>query len=118
MSETTPQETVTAESAAEVKERRASVASVDLIEAWMNGVAAGQTRQEIADDLGMEKASLQQRVYALKKQGVTLPNPKDEARGGKRTDISALQALVAKLNSELEIPADESDESEGDSDES
>jgi len=94
---------------AEVKARRANVADKDIISAWQkmavrkdeNGEKNGSIK-EVADGLGMLKASLVQRVTSLKKLGVPLSDMPREKTTGKKKNLAELQALLAQTNQEIE----------------
>jgi hypothetical protein len=95
------------------KVRRATVADKDIIKAWQamtlrkdeNGKENGTT-QEVADSLGMLKASLIQRITSLRGLGVKLnkmPRAQSTTVGNRKKDISKLQALLAEINDDLGI---------------
>jgi predicted transcriptional regulator len=96
-------------------ERKASVSDESIIRVWQrmarrvdeNGVLNG-TIQAAADELGMNKASLNQRITSLKELGLTLAKMPRAKGGGRKKVVSDLTALLESINDELD--ADDSDE--------
>lgn len=98
------------------KARRATVADKDIIKGWQamalrvneKGEKNG-TVQEVADSLGMLKASLIQRVTSLRGLGIPLLKMPKIGVGNRKKDISKLQALLSEINTELgvEVEGDE-----------
>jgi hypothetical protein len=99
-------------------ERKPNVSDENIIKVWQkmarrvdaDGVKNG-TIQAAADELGMNKASLNQRITSLRELGLQLEKMPRAKGGGKKKDLSELQALLALVNEGLTVE----DETEGDS---
>lgn len=98
-------------------ERKPNQSDENIIRVWQkmarrvdaDGVKNG-TRQAAADELGMNKASLTQRIDALETLGLKLEKMPRAKGGGKKKDLTDLQALLALVNEELEVDNDEGDD--------
>ena len=96
-------------------ERAESVSDEVIVRAWQriakkrdaDGNPTGSV-QEVADNIGMKRGSLTQRVASLRKRG--LPLAKMPRKGKAKKDIVSLQALLSDINADLE--ADELYEAE------
>lgn len=106
MSEVENVETVATEAVAETAAeatRRANVSDEAIITAWQRIATEGEgSIQKVADEVGMLKSSLQTRLTGLRKV-ITLAEMPRAAGSGRKKSTKDLQALLAKINSDLNI---------------
>lgn len=96
-------------------ERAEAVSDEVIVRAWQriakkrdaDGNPTGSV-QEVADNIGMKRGSLTQRVASLRKRG--LPLASMPRKGKAKKDIASLHSLLNEINAELE--ADELYEAE------
>jgi hypothetical protein len=96
--------------------RNPNVSDEAIITAWetmavrkdANGELNGSI-QEVADQLGMKKASLVQRVQSLKPivKLSKLPRQKSTGSGGKKKDPQSVLEILARVRASLATPAPE-----------
>ena len=99
----------------EVQTRSAKIADEVIIAAWqriakqtdpVTGERNGSINQ-VADEIGMKKDSLQQRVVSLRKQlesvGCKLSKMPRVKGGGKKKDLTNLATLFAQITRDLEV---------------
>lgn len=102
-------------------ERKPNVSDENIIRVWQkmarrvdaDGVKTG-TIQAAADELGMNKASLNQRITSLRELGLELEKMPRAKGGGKKKSLTDLQKLLAAVNTELTVD-DEADDDADDS---
>jgi hypothetical protein len=85
--------------------RNANVSDEAILTAWeKTAIAKSGTVQTVADELGMKKASLVQRVQSLKKLGIKLtdmPRQKSTGAGGKKKDPQTVLDILARVRASL-----------------
>lgn len=103
--------------------RNAKIADAVVIEAWQrianqvdaDGEKTGSINQ-VADEIGMKKDTLQQRIVSLRKQlaavNCTLAKMPRAKGGGKKKDLTKLADLFNQINGELVDEADAEAETE------
>ena len=77
----------------EMKEKQRRVAAVDFVKTWQ----ASESRQEVADKLGVTYGSVASREKTLRKAGVNIKTMERQQRGIK-IDADALNALISEVD--------------------
>ena len=77
----------------EMKEKQRRVAAVDFVKTWQSS----ESRQEVADKLGVTYGSVASREKTLRKAGVNIKTMERQQRGIK-IDAEALNALIAEVD--------------------
>lgn len=81
----------------------------DFMAQYMDAVANGLTRAEFAARIGILPATVYQRVYELRRQGVDVPQLRGESR---RTTAERAKAAIAKFVQSHTADAEEVDAGE------
>ncbi len=77
----------------EMKEKQRRVAAVDFVKTWQSS----ESRQEVADKLGVTYGSVASREKTLRKAGVNIKTMERQQRGIK-IDADALNALISEVD--------------------
>jgi len=77
----------------EMKEKQRRVAAVDFVTTWQSS----ESRQEVADKLGVTYGSVASREKTLRKAGVNIKTMERQQRGIK-IDADALNALISQVD--------------------
>ena len=77
----------------EMKEKQRRVAAVDFVTTWQSS----ESRQEVADKLGVTYGSVASREKTLRKAGVNIKTMERQQRGIK-IDANALNALISEVD--------------------
>jgi len=77
----------------EMKEKQRRVAAVDFVTTWQSS----ESRQEVADKLGVTYGSVASREKTLRKAGVNIKTMERQQRGIK-IDADALNALISEVD--------------------
>ena len=77
----------------EMKEKQRRVGSFDFVKTWQSS----ESRQEVADKLGVTYGSVASREKTLRKAGVNIKTMERQQRGTK-IDADALNALIAEVD--------------------
>ena len=77
----------------EMKEKQRRVAAVDFVKTWQSS----ESRQEVADKLGVTYGSVASREKTLRKAGVNIKTMERQQRAIK-IDADALNALISEVD--------------------
>ena len=77
----------------EMKEKQRRVAAVDFVKTWQSS----ESRQEVADKLGVTYGGVASREKTLRKAGVNIKTMERQQRGIK-IDADALTALISEVD--------------------
>ena len=77
----------------EMKEKQRRVAAGDFVKTWQSS----ESRQEVADKLGVTYGSVASREKTLRKAGVNIKTMERQQRGIK-IDADALNALISEVD--------------------
>jgi hypothetical protein len=92
--------------------RRPNVTDEAIMLAWEKGAIEGKTTSEVANELGMLKGSLVQRVQSLRKADVKLSKltrEKSAGGGAQKKDVAAVQARLEEIRKQLSATPENSE---------